>query len=243
MGRRAGSFFARAKVPTYRKHRASGQAIVTLSGKDFYLGRHGSAVSKRKYDWLVCEWLENDRHVPRVDVQQDLRISELAIRYWKYATGYYVKYGRKTDTQYHVKALLSPAQGVVLGHECHRFRSPIAQGTAAKMLEDGLSRRYVNKQIGQLVCVFKWAASEELLPASIYQNLQSVPGLRRGRTSAPDYEPVAPVSEDVVQETLAHLSATVADMVRLQRLCGCRPEEICQLFHNLRASRQTQLAN
>ncbi len=25
-------------IPKYRKHRASGQAIVTLSGKDFYLG-------------------------------------------------------------------------------------------------------------------------------------------------------------------------------------------------------------
>ena len=28
--------------PTYRKHRPSGQAVVTLSGRDFYLGPHGS---------------------------------------------------------------------------------------------------------------------------------------------------------------------------------------------------------
>jgi hypothetical protein len=26
------------RIPTYRKHRASGQAVVTLDSRDFYLG-------------------------------------------------------------------------------------------------------------------------------------------------------------------------------------------------------------
>jgi hypothetical protein len=38
--------------PKYRKHRASGQAIVTLSGKDHYLGRYGTKASEREYDRL-----------------------------------------------------------------------------------------------------------------------------------------------------------------------------------------------
>ncbi len=42
-------------VPAYRKHRGSGQAIVTLNGKDFYLGPHGSKVSKGEYDRLIAE--------------------------------------------------------------------------------------------------------------------------------------------------------------------------------------------
>ena len=29
-------------LPKYRKHRASGQAVVALDGQDFYLGPHGS---------------------------------------------------------------------------------------------------------------------------------------------------------------------------------------------------------
>jgi integrase len=37
------------------------------------------------------------------------------------------------------------------------------------------------------------------------------------------------VSDDVVAATLPHLPPVVADMVRLQRLLGCRPGEICQL--------------
>jgi hypothetical protein len=45
-------------VPSYRKHRASGQAIVTLCGRDFYLGPHGTKVSRDEYDRLVGEWLQ-----------------------------------------------------------------------------------------------------------------------------------------------------------------------------------------
>jgi hypothetical protein len=37
----------------YRKHKASGQAIVTLDGKDFYLGPYNSSRSHREYDRLA----------------------------------------------------------------------------------------------------------------------------------------------------------------------------------------------
>jgi len=40
-------------IPKYRKHRASKQAIVTLGGKDFYLGPHGCQTSKDQYDRLI----------------------------------------------------------------------------------------------------------------------------------------------------------------------------------------------
>ena len=32
--------------PKYRKHRASGQAVVTLDGRDRYLGPHGTNASR-----------------------------------------------------------------------------------------------------------------------------------------------------------------------------------------------------
>jgi len=45
-------------TPKYRLHRASGQAIVTIQGKDRYLGRYGSKSSKAEYDRLIAEWLQ-----------------------------------------------------------------------------------------------------------------------------------------------------------------------------------------
>ena len=43
------------QVPTYRLHKRSGQAIVTLNGKDHYLGRFDSAASKAKYRCFTGE--------------------------------------------------------------------------------------------------------------------------------------------------------------------------------------------
>ncbi|MCA9231188.1 MAG: hypothetical protein KDA57_11075 [Planctomycetales bacterium] len=40
-------------VPKYRKHRASGQAVLTLNGRDYYLGPHGTKASRREYDRLI----------------------------------------------------------------------------------------------------------------------------------------------------------------------------------------------
>ena len=34
------------KLPAYRRHKASGRAVVTLNGKDFYLGPHGTVASR-----------------------------------------------------------------------------------------------------------------------------------------------------------------------------------------------------
>ncbi len=54
-------------------------------------------------------------------------------------------------------------------------------------------------------------------------------GLQRGRTEAAERPPVEPVDEATIEATLRHLPSVVADMVRLQRLTGCRPGEICGL--------------
>jgi hypothetical protein len=37
------------RIPSYRLHKPTGQAVVTLSGKDQYLGRHGSPESRAAY--------------------------------------------------------------------------------------------------------------------------------------------------------------------------------------------------
>jgi hypothetical protein len=37
-----------SRIPSYRRHKASGQAVVTLAGRDIYLGAYGSAASKRE---------------------------------------------------------------------------------------------------------------------------------------------------------------------------------------------------
>jgi integrase len=54
-------------------------------------------------------------------------------------------------------------------------------------------------------------------------------GLQKGRTKAREADPVKPVDDKTVDATLPHLPPVVADMVRFQRLTGCRPDEVCSL--------------
>jgi hypothetical protein len=59
--------------------------------------------------------------------------------------------------------------------------------------------------------------------------LRAVPNLRKGRCEARESEPVRPVDEAEVEAGLPFRTPTVQAMVRLQRLPGMRPEEVCSL--------------
>ena len=48
--------------PSYRHHKPSGQAVVTLNGLDHYLGPWKSKASKAEYDRLIREWLNRFFH-------------------------------------------------------------------------------------------------------------------------------------------------------------------------------------
>ena len=82
-------------LPSYRRHRASGQAVVSFGGHDVYLGPHGSETSRREYDRLIAEYLAVGRRwPPPTEVQGPVSIDELILRYWEeHVTRHYVKAG------------------------------------------------------------------------------------------------------------------------------------------------------
>jgi integrase len=89
-----------------------------------------------------------------------------------------------------------------------------------------LSRGVVNHRVNRIKRVFKWAVSEELIPASIHEGLRSVAGLRYGRSEARETDPVKPVADDVIEATLPFVPPQIAAMIKLQRLTGMRPCEV-----------------
>ncbi len=97
------------------------------------------------------------------------------------------------------------------------------------MIDQNLSRSGINAHMKRIVRMFKWCAAEGKLTSTVYDTLKLVPGLKYGRTQARETERVRPVSEEVVNATLSFLLPTVADMVRVQLLTGCRPGEVCRL--------------
>jgi len=67
--------------------------------------------------------------------------------------------------------------------------------------EQHLCRNVVNRRIGRIKRVFKWAVAEELVPPSTFHGLQALAGLRFGRTEARETEPVKPVDDQHVDAT------------------------------------------
>jgi len=100
------------------------------------------------------------------------------------------------------------------------------------MIDAGHSRRYINDNIDRLRRMFRWGASEELIPAAVYESLRTVESLPKGRSEARETDPVEPVDDVTVESTLVHLPPVIRDMVQLQRLTGARPTEVCILRPN-----------
>jgi len=209
------------RVPRYRRHKPSGQAVVTIDGRDVYLGKWGTVASRTEYDRLIGEWLAGGRCLPQPD--GGVTVAELARAYWEFAKGYYPKPG----SRFRVKRALRVLRERYV-HTLARDFGPLALQTVQQQLVDaGNCRRYVNYLADALKRVFKWGVAQELVPETTYRALACVSGLRRGRTSAPDHAPVGPVADEVVDATLPRLPEVVADMVRVQRLTGARPGEVC----------------
>jgi integrase len=77
--------------------------------------------------------------------------------------------------------------------------------------------------------MFRWAISEELLPAEISRALDTVFGLSAGRTEAIERPPVKPVSDVDFDATLLYLPPVVRDLAKFHRLAGCRTTEACRI--------------
>jgi serine/threonine protein kinase len=75
------------RIPRYRLHRASGQAVVTIRARDIYLGTFGSEQSRAEYDRIIAEYIAASG-VPE-DRRATLGINEFCLAYWRHAQAYY----------------------------------------------------------------------------------------------------------------------------------------------------------
>jgi integrase len=213
-------------LPKYRKHKHSGQAVVTLNGRDYYLGKHGTKASRELYDRLTGEWLQGGRQF-QPTAGQAISVAELCLRYLRHAETYYVKNGKPTGTVQSFKATIKYLRLWYAREQASNFGPLALKAVRQKMIDDGLSRRYINDHVSRIKQIFKWGVAEELVAATVYQALVTVPGLRFGRTEARETERVKPVDDAIVRATLPYLPEIPGDMVQIQRYACMRPGEVC----------------
>lgn len=217
------------KLPSYRLHKQSGQAIVTLGGRDVLLGQHKSPASREAYDRAIAEWLAAGRTAP-APAQQTLSVSELILRFIRHAQTFYARPDGTVsrEVQNYAEAM-GPLRRLYGATPAAEFGPLKLKAVRLEMVRMQWVRTYVNRQASRVRAVFKWASENELIPPSVYHGLIAVSGLRRGQCEVSESTPVRPVPAETVAATLPHLPPRVQSMVRLQELTGMRSGELCAM--------------
>lgn len=216
------------RLPKYRRHKGSGLAVVTLGGRQVYLGRHGTAASRQAYRRAVAEFVAAGGRNPQpAGPAPDFSVVELIAAYWQHAEKHYVQQdGQPTSELACVRAAMRFLRSLYGDTPTARFGPLALKAVRATMTEANLSRRTINGYVDRVKRAVRWAVAAELVPPAVYHGLQAVEGLRRGRSEARETEPVRPVAEAWVRKTLPFLPPAVAAMIELQILTGMRSGEV-----------------
>lgn len=220
------------RVPSYCLHKASGQAVVRINSRDYYLGSYGSDRSHAEYEQLISEWRSRRKNASPVltsTLDPSITISELILHYHKFAQTYYAKDGELTKEFKEMSFALKPVRKLYGTSLAREFGPLKLQAVRQHMIDVDLSRGVINNRVNRIKRCFKWAVSEELIPPAVFEGLRAVVGLRRGRTAARETGPVLPVDDVHVDAIFPHVVPQVAAMVRLQRMTGMRPCEVVMI--------------
>lgn len=154
-------------------------------------------------------------------------IAGLVRAYLKYAEGYYRGPDHKpTREPENIRYAVMPLVEHCPALPAEEFGPLKLKEVRKEMIGRGWCRKVINQRINIIKRMFKWAASEQLIPASVYHGLQTVEGLKRGRSGAKETEPVQPIAERHVRAVLPFTTSTVAAMIELQLLTGMRSGEL-----------------
>jgi len=135
----------KGSLPSYRPHKATGQAIVTVplatgGRKDIYLGPHGSPASKKEYQ-RVLDVLNDNGGVYPVDTvyvqPTDLTINEMILSWWKAAES---RYGDESLELDNYRTALRHLRELYGTHPAARFTPKCLKAVRQRMV-DALQHR------------------------------------------------------------------------------------------------------
>ena len=146
------------KIPSYRLHKPTGQAVVRLDGRDHYLGKHGTEESEEAYPRTVAEWLTASpaglaQKPGSTSATFDLTVNDVVLAFWtKYAENHYRHAdGTPTGELDNFRGSLRPLRRLY-GSTLARLFGPVAlKAVRQHMVESGLARTTINQRIGRVV--------------------------------------------------------------------------------------------
>ncbi len=230
------------RIPSYRKHKASGQAVCTVkdaAGKphDVYLGKFDSPESRLEYQRVMSEY-RSGRVYERPESPKDILVVELCESYLEWATTYYTKGGRSTSELANVKRAIRCLRECWPDLEAREFSPRKLMTCQRKLIADGLLRSNINRYSGVILRIFEHGVKHEMIPSAFMRDgvptatidaLKTVGTLPANRNGVRESEPVGPVSDGDREAVLPFLNEPYRSMVRIQYLLACRPGELVSM--------------
>jgi integrase len=212
-------------IPSYRRHKASGQAVVTLNGVDHYLGKWNTTQSKAEYNRITGEWLALGRRLPKKESESaGLLMKELIHGYHNH-----VKTSMPEVEVERVALALRPVRTMFGETPASEFGPMRYKAVRQVMVDKGLCVTTIKDRLGVIKRMIAWGVENEVLPGDALYRLKAVAPLRAARDGVKPARKVLPVSEADIHAILPHVSATIRAMVELQALSGMRPGEVWRI--------------
>ena len=240
----------RSKAPQ-RTYHISGQSVVRIGLRDYYLGPHDSSESIRRYAALITVYQANGLTLPEdfdastLDLQAAAMFEQQATEVVaceqealpitvKHVTACYRdhiagKYANNPQEHHRHSRLCDQLDAKFGDIEAAEFGPVRLKAFRDDRVAEGLARKYVNRLVNCVILIFRHSVASELIGIAAIDRLKTLEPLRYGQTAAPETDPVEPVDIEHVRRTAAYLTPVVKAMLRVQIATGARPKEVCMM--------------
>lgn len=182
--------------------------------------------------WACCakvaQWkIRHKRRKPLPPRGKRVKVKELLAEFLLWAKPYYSTKDNKEFNHY--ANAISPLRKRYADRPAKSIGPLRLKRVRRDMIRKGWARKHVNAQFNRLRAVFQWGVENELVGPTQLARLKAIRELRKGKTSAPERPPVAPVAWSDASQVLPYLSPMIATMVELHYLTGMRSAELCAM--------------
>ena len=220
-----GKWYYAVRLPGERKRKAR---PLKAAGHDVALSADRPRELAVQAAWRI--WEEATRRTPTTVVKSNT-VEQICAAYLEHTLTYYRRPDGEQTSEVHLAKLslrvlrdmFGDQPATALTHaDMLRVREAMSRGGT-------LSRTTVNAYMARIRRMWAWALDAALIPAVVKAELSQVQPLKPNRTTLREPVPVTPVADADIERTVAAMPENTADMVRVHRLTGMRPEEVCAM--------------